>query len=693
MAGLLAAAAFLAYLPSLQNGFVSLWDDNAYVCTNLHIRSLNPGFLKWAFFGLHVSNWQPFTWLSYAMDYAIWGPNPAGYHLTNIILHAANTFIAVVLAIRLIEVWEQRPGQPSEGLPAPEMPLFPAGPSFSDGPPFFNGTGKLMVGGVVGLLFGLHPLHVESVAWVAERKDVLCALFFLLSILAYVKHVGMRFMQSFPHPNLLPPGEGGAKRRVRVIPGLFRQPAGQYLLSLALFALALMSKPMAVSLPLVLLILDWHPLGRIGSFRSFRAAFVEKLPFIALSGGVSVLTLMAQKKGGSVSTLKGLPLLDRALVAARSLVLYLWKMVFPLNLSPLYPYPKNISFLSASFFLPVLCVLAATVFCLLAAKRQKRLWLACWGYYVITLLPVIGIVQVGRQSMADRYTYLPGLGPAIAVGVAAAWAWRKAGALKRGRVLRTSGAALALAAVISMTYLTGRQIGVWENDLVLWDYVIKKEPGKVPFAYLNRGDVFDLMGKPGKAIADYDRAIALDPFMAEAYNGRGIEFSKTGQSARAITDYARAIALKPGYADAYNDLGTEFGKEGQYGKAIAVFQKAITLKPDFYKAYYNLAKAFKETGRLDLAIKELDKAISLNPSYVYTYNELGNVFELEKRPGMALANFNKAILLSPGNAMLYVNRGGVYLASGRKRLAAADYGKACAMGDADGCRALRKSGS
>ncbi len=690
MAGLLAAAAFLVYLPSLQNGFVSLWDDNFYIYYNPHIRSLNPGFLKWAFFGLHVSNWQPLTWVSYALDYSICGLNPMGYHLTNILLHTANTFIAVVLAIRLIEVWEQRPGQPSEGLPAPEMPLFPAGSSFSDGPPFFNGNGKLMVGGVVGLLFGLHPLHVESVAWVAERKDVLCALFFLLSILAYVKHVGMRFMQSFPHPNLFPPGEGGAKWRV--IPGLFRQSAGQYLLSLALFALALMSKPMSVSLPLVLLLLDWHPLGRIGSFKAFKAALLEKLPFIALSVGASVLTLMAQKKGGSISTLKFLPLPDRALVAARSLVLYLRKMVFPLNLSPLYPYPKNISF-SFSFFLPVLCVLAATAFCLLAAKRQKRLWLACWGYYVVTLLPVIGIVQVGKQSMADRYTYLPGLGPAIAVGVAAAWAWRKAGTLKQGKLLRISGAALALVAVISMTYLTGRQIGVWKNNLTFWSCIIEKEPRKVPAAYLNRGNVFDRMGQSGRAVADYSEAIALKPLWAEAYYTRGVEFAKTGQSGRAIMDYARAIALKPAYADAYNNLGTEFGKEGQFGKAIAVFQKVIALEPDFYGAYYNLAKAFEETGRLDLAIKELDKAISLNPSYVYTYNELGNVFELEKRPGMALANFNKAILLSPGNAMLYVNRGGVYLASGRKRLAAADYGKACAMGDADGCRALRKSGS
>ncbi len=658
LAGLVSAATFLVYLPTLQNRFVSLWDDNCYICNNPHIHSLNLGFLKWIFFGLHVGNWQPLTWISYAIDYSIWGLNPFGFHLTNIILHAANTFIAVVLTIRLIEAWEERKRRSAEGQPA-------------EGTSLFSGHEKLIAGMAVGLLFGLHPLHVESVAWAAERKDVLCGLFYLLSILAYIKY---------------------AMRLRGAHSGNPRFFEWRYFFSLALFALALMSKPMAVSLPLVLLVLDWHPLGRVFSFRSFRTVLYEKLPFFVLSAGVSVLTLIAQKKGGTITPFKVLPFSDRALVAARSLVLYIWKMVFPLDLSPLYPYPKHISFLSASFFLPVLSVIAVTAFCLLAAKRQ-RLWLACWGCYVITLLPVIGIVQAGRQSMADRYTYLPGLGPAIAVAVAAAWAWNKAGALKRGWILRMSGAAVAFLAVLSMTYLTGRQIGIWENDFILWNYVIEKEPGKVSVAYLNRGRVFGRMGQDGKAIADYNEAIALDPFSAEAYNSRGIEFAKTGQSGRAIMDYARAIALKTDYADAYNNLGTELGKEGQFDKAIPLFKKAIALEPDFYKAYYNLAKAFKGTGRLDLAVKELDKAISLNHSYAYAYNEMGNVLVLEKRPGMALGNFNKAIFLSPDNAAFYANRGEIYLAGGRKRLAASDFRKACAMGDADGCRALRKTGS
>lgn len=657
MAGLASAAAFLVYLPVLQNKFVNLWDDNWYICNNPHIRSLNSGFLKWAIFGLHVSNWQPLTWISYAIDYSIWGLDPSGFHLTNIILHAANTFIVVVLVTRLIEVWEERKRQSVWGQPPVETSSF-------------SGNEKLIVGTVAGLLFGLHPLHVESVAWASERKDVLCGLFFLLSILAYIKYAAR---------------SGGPRSE---LPFFLER---RYHFSLALFTLALMSKPMAVSLPLVLLILDWYPLGRIKSVKTFRAAFLEKIPFFVLSGGVSVLTLIAQKKGGSITPIKALPLSDRALVAARSLVLYIWKTVFPLDLSPLYPYPKTISFLSASFFLPVLCVMAVTALCLFSAKRQ-RLWLACWSYYVITLLPVLGIVQVGKQSMADRYTYLPGLGLSIAAGISVAWAWRRLGAHKGGRALRISGAAFAFLIVVSMAYLTGRQIGVWKSNLAFWNSIIEREPGKVPFAYINRGNVFNKMGQSAKAISDYSEAIALDPFRAEAYYNRGIEFAKTGQSGKAIADYIRAIALKPDYADAYNNLGTEFGEKGQFVRAILAFKKAIALEPAFYGAYHNLAEAYKKTGRFDLAIKELDKAIALDRPDADAYKELGNIFAQEKQTGKAISSFNKAILLNPGSAGLYAGRGRVYRAIGERRLAASDFRKACAMGDAEGCRALRKAG-
>ncbi|MDA8173669.1 MAG: hypothetical protein M0018_03650, partial [Nitrospiraceae bacterium] len=252
LSGMVAAATFLVYLRTLKNGFID-WDDGRYIYDNPHIHSLNVSFLKWAFSGFYFSNWHPLTWISHAMDYAVWGLNPMGHHLTGILLHSANAFIVVILAIRLMEAWEKAKGERDVA--------------------FLEGNGKLIAGVVTGLIFGLHPLHVESVAWASERKDLLCALFFLLSILAYIKYA------IIPHPGPLP-----------------------YLLALAFFALALMSKPMAVSLPLVLLILDWFPLGRIFSFKSFRAAFTEKLPFIALSLGGSALTIVAQDRGEAIKS-------------------------------------------------------------------------------------------------------------------------------------------------------------------------------------------------------------------------------------------------------------------------------------------------------------------------------------------------------------------------------------------------------
>ncbi len=588
LAGLSAAAAFLVYLPALQNGFIN-WDDDRYIYADPGIHAINAAFLKWAFSGFYFSNWHPITMISYALDYAVWGLDPLGYHLTNIVLHSINSFIVAVLAIRLIEAWEKTKALEAEG---------------GGGGAFLEGNGKLIAGVAAGLLFGLHPLHVESVAWASERKDLLCALFFLLSIMAYIKYA------SIPHPGPLP-----------------------YLLALAFFALALMSKPMAVSLPIVLLILDWFPLGRIFSFKSFRAAFFEKLPFIALSLGGSALAVMAQNTGGAIKSFKFAPLNVRALVAARALVLYLWKMVLPIDLVPYYPYPKDAALLSAAYLLPVACLSAITAFCLYClkvAKNKKRkygfclFFPACWGFYIITLLPVLGLVQVGGQAMADRYTYLPSLGPFLMAGIFAAWAWKKAGSFKWERRLRIAGISAALLVVLSMSYLTFWQIGVWKNSLVFWDYVIEKEPGKVPEPYNNRGIVFEEMGQLERATADFNEAISLDPAA--------------------------------------------------------------------FRAHYNLGKVLMKTGRLDLALAEDDKTIALNPSYADSYNNRGIIFAMRQRFAMALTDFNKAILLNPDDAQAYYNRGKVYLTSGCGGLAAPDFRKACGMGEENACRALRENG-
>jgi protein O-mannosyl-transferase len=533
-AAVAALTTFLVYLPALRNEFVN-WDDNLYIFENPHIRSLDAAFFRWAFFGFHVSNWHPLTWISHAVDYAIWGLNPLGHHLTNIILHAVNTALVVVLALKLFETARERSGQNASAS-------------------FLNDRTMLIAAGVTGLLFGIHPVHVESVAWVSERKDLLCALFFLLSIINYTKYVGRR--------------ESGVRsQQPEVITHQStinnRQSASTYLLSLGFIVLALMSKPMAVTLPVVLLILDWYPLGRIRSWKNLWLACVEKLPFFALSLASSVITILAQREGGSITSLEKIPLWVRLPVAAESLVAYLMKMLLPLNLVPLYPYPKDISLFSAECGSAMLLVTGITAACVFLMRKQK-FWLSTWGYYVITLMPVLGIVQVGNQSMADRYTYLPSLGPFLIAGAGAAWFFEKVFRdARQGLLIRGVSVIVGLLLVVCLSYLTLSQVAIWKDSLGLWTYVIEKEPEKVPLAYNNRGMVFSRAGKFDQAIADFDRAVAIDPEYAKAYYNRGLAYDKMGELNKAIADYRKTISLDPVYYEAYYYLDQALKKSGQ----------------------------------------------------------------------------------------------------------------------------------
>jgi hypothetical protein len=519
LAGIASLITFAVYLSSLRNDFV-VWDDDHYIFENLHIRSFDLNFFRWAFLDFHEGNWHPLTWVSHALDYAVWGLNPLGHHLSNNVLHAINTFVVVVLITRLMETWRER-------VPKNEKSAF------------LDERSTIITAGVSGLLFGLHPLHVESVAWVSERKDLLCALFFLLSILTYTKSA------------IAQTAQGDA---------VLRSFNRRYFLSLGFFALALLSKPMAVSLPAVLLILDWFPFGRIKSRATFLLAFVEKLPFFALSLASSILAVLAQKSQGAIVSIHAVPLSTRLMVAAKSLGAYLSKMLFPLDLIPFYPYPGNASFLSPEFFLPVAVVIGITAACLLIVKRQ-RFWLSAWLYYAVTLIPVLGIVQIGSQSMADRYTYLPSIGPFLALGVLMAWISIKSAG--RGVIVRLLPAVAAVFAFVAISYLTVEQIGIWRNTFNLWTYVIKKEP-TFPVAYENRAKYFRLTGQYDKAIADLDMVLSLDPSDYNAYIWRkitvvgyvyrGNHYLAQGKRDLAIADFQKACDF--GNQDGCNSLKT-----------------------------------------------------------------------------------------------------------------------------------------
>jgi hypothetical protein len=532
---------FVVYLSALHNEFVGWWDDRMYVYKNPHIRSFNVPFLRWAFFDFYASNWHPLTWISHALDYAIWGLNPMGHHLSNNIIHALNSFLVVVLAIRLLEIYQE--GVTRNGTTT-----------------FMDRPGILIAGGVTGLLFGLHPVHVESVAWVSERKDLLCALFFLLSGITYTGYVTA----------------GTACEKV-----VSRFFSRRYLLSLGFFTLALLSKPMAVSLPFVLLILDWYPFKRIHSVKSFRSAFVEKLPFFALSLGSSILTILAQRAGGAMGMMIFVPLSTRLLVAAKTLVAYLWKMLLPTDLIPYYSYPKEVTFFSFKYLSAVILITAVTAACILYARRQKVL-LSVWGYYVVTLIPVIGIVQVGEQAMADRYTYLPSLGPFLLTGLLVAWIYgRFRASQKWPMIVKVSGLAAMLSMFSVLAFLTTRQAAIWKDPITLWTYVIKREPTSVPGAYVDRGAAFHRRGLLNEAMEDLNTALFLDPFSVDAYYERGTIFVEIGQFARAVFDLDKAIGLTEyggesfvGLAPLFLSRGLAYSGLNQDALAAADFRKA-----------------------------------------------------------------------------------------------------------------------
>ena len=662
---------FLVYLPALQNDFVN-WDDSQYIYENLQIRSFDLTFFRWAFFDFYAANWHPLTWISHALDYAIWGLNPLGHHLTNNILHAANTFVVVLLAARLMEGCRQAINYKIS--PNPSFPK--RGPALT--PTLEKGDGGgfsdkkiLITAGVTGLLFGLHPLHVESVAWVAERKDLLCAFFYLLSIMEYMKYAG----------SITPPSPSYLKRGWR--------SRGRYLLSLSFFILALLSKPMAVSLPVVLLILDWYPLQRIRSLKTLLAAVMEKLPFVTLSLFSSVLTFMAQRSGGAMELIRPETLPTRLLVAVKSLVVYLWKMIMPINLSPLYLYPKNVSLLSPEYFLPIVLVAGITVGCVVAARRQK-LWLSCWGYYLITLIPVLGIVQVGYQAMADRYTYLPALGPFMLAGLSTAWLFTTMGASKKhGFMINIFGAAAALVVLASLSYVTLKQIRIWKNSIVLWTYVIEKEPLSTDIVYDNRGSAFNDTGQFDRAIEDFSKAIVLNPSFALAYSNRGSAFINMGRLDRAVEDFDMAITLEPS-ASAYYSRGMVFERLGLPDRAIADYLQAIALKPSYGSAYFSLGVLYGMSGAIDKAIYCFDKTIGIIPNHSLAYGNRGLAYSMIGRYDKALKDLDRAIELNKGYAEAYGNRGNVYLKTGQKEFAIRDFEKACGLGDKEACNVMSR---
>ena len=405
------------------------------------------------------------------------------------------------------------------------------------------------------------------------------------------------------------------------------------------FILSLISKPMAVTLPVVLLILDYYPLEKI---KDTKKAVLEKVPLFVLSGLSSVITLWAQQTGGAIIALDIHPLSDRIFVAVRAYIFYLYKMILPLDLAPLYPLPKNPNLFTLEYAGSIILFFAITCFCILSLKKRK-IFALVWFYYVITLVPVIGIVQVGIQAAADRYTYLPGLGPFILIGFGA-------GVLYEKFPKRACKATLFVFVIIILGlfgYRTVLQTTIWKDPVTLWSYEIRLFPEGAAISHNNLGIAYGSLGRYQEAIMEFQTALRLNPNYAEVHYNLGNAYKSIGQYDEAVAHYYDELQINPNNADIHNNLGNALAKQGKIKEALAGFTKALLIKPNYAKAHYNMGVILAQQEKLDEAIAHFSEAIRVKPDYTEAHYNIGLVYGMKGLNDMAMTEMRKANKLDP----------------------------------------------
>jgi tetratricopeptide (TPR) repeat protein len=566
---LLGVVTLAVYAPVRHYPFV-MYDDWDYVSKNLHVLSgLTVENITWAFTRFYAANWHPLTWISHMLDCQLWGTNAGTHHVVNIIFHAGNT---VLLFFLLREM-----------------------------------TGALWRSALVAAFFAWHPLHVESVTWIAERKDVLSAFFWMLTLLAYTRYAR--------NPN-----------------------RWRYLLVLFLFILGLMSKPMVVTLPFVLLLLDFWPLKRLQSPPgNLRRLIYEKVPLLVIAGASCVVTYLAQQRGGAVQTLENLPLTLRVANALTSYVIYLKKIVWPTDLAVFYPLPTTVS----SWALTVAILLLLGITALAIAMRGRCPYLLVgWFWYLGTLIPVIGFVQLGAQALADRYTYIPSVGVLISI------IWGVEELTRHWRHRRFILSFIGLSLLFLCLLLTRQQLGYWRNSETLLRHALEVSPNNY-LTHYNLGYALREKGDHSEAARHFEEAIRLCPNYVDAYRNLAVELNQEGRSDEAIRQLLEATRIDPDSWNARNDLGTALARQGRTEEAISQLQEAIRLKPDFAEARNDLGAAFLQIGRFDDAISQLQEAVQLKPDFAEARNDLGAAFLQIGRLDEAVSQLQEATRLKP----------------------------------------------
>jgi Tfp pilus assembly protein PilF len=545
VAALLAVATVAVYVRVAGHAFV-MFDDNKYVVENPIVRQgLTWDGVRWAFTTGHASNWHPLTWLAHMLDCQLFGLRPGLHHLVNLGLHLANSLL-------MYYVWQRM-------------------------------TRRAWRSALVAALFALHPLHVESVAWVAERKDMLSTLCWLLTMAAYIRYAE----------------RGGV---------------GRYAAVLGWFTLGLLAKPMLVTLPCVLLLLDYWPLGRLRSRPAAGAAgegprvrqlLVEKVPLLALSVASSIVTLVVQSRGGAVSSLEAIPLGTRVANALTAYVAYLGKALWPAELSAHYP----LEAIPAWQWAGALVLLLGLTGLALGTVRRFPYLAVGWLWYLGTLVPVIGLIQVGTQSMADRYTYVPLIG----IFVALVWA---AGDLA-DRVRGISGWLRALAALVlaGCCVASWLQVGTWKNTQTLFEHAIRVNPDN-RLARRQLGQIYGEAGQLDQAIAQFREALRIAPDHARTHNNLGVMLRRQGRQDEAIVHFQEALRNEPDYAKAHSNLAAALGTRGDLDEALQHYETALRLAPHDTQTRCNLGLLLSQRGQYAAAMAQYREALRREPASV-----------------------------------------------------------------------------
>lgn len=578
---LLAAATVLLYNPVNRHPFIN-YDDDRYVVQNQHIRGLSAENIRWAFTTTAEANWHPLTWLSHALDYALFHLNAGGHHLDSVLLHAVN-----VVLLFLLLLW---------------------------------GTGRYGRSFIVAALFAVLPLNVESVAWVAERKNLLCTFFMFLALWAY----------------------GWYARR----PDWRR-----YMVVVAAFACGLMSKPMVITFPFALLLIDFWPLGRLRDSepglvggvpvpqQSGARLLAEKIPLLGLSAASAWITMHAQRAGGAVRSATQFSLsvrLENSIVAYAD---YLWKMIWPAKLAVLYPHPGNsLPPWQIAVSIPVLLGISVVAW----RCRSKRYLGAGWLWYLGTLVPVIGIVQVGYQAMADRYTYIPLLGIFVMI------VWGAADVFDRWKVPLAWRAVPAVLILVSLSWATHRQIGYWASSYDLWSHTLSVNPQNF-IAEDNLGDSLLALGKPDQAFAHFQRAAEIMPRDPWSHANMGAYLQQHGRLREAIEQYVVTLNISvdpPMRALVFTNLGTAFRDVGDYADARASYDQALAIAPNLASAYFARGLLLEKQNQIEAAVNDFSKAVQIQPT-AQAYFQLGKALAEAHRRDEALAAFDQALRLAP----------------------------------------------